>query len=931
MTKPLSSYHHPIYGDWLLDVQRPARYVGGEFGMVTKSDAPIRMALAFPDLYEIGMSHLGLRILYQVINSQSDMAAERVFMPWPDMEEQLRTRRLTLASLENARPLHEFPVVGFSLQYELTYTNLLAMLDMGGIPLRSDDRTERHPIILAGGPVATHAEPIAPFVDLFVIGEAEATITELLRTEFDARQRGMSRAERIAILDALPYCYAPALHPVVEDPVSGRMVLETDQPVAKRAWVEDLSAWPSPAGGPVPAMEAVFDRISLEIMRGCTQGCRFCQAGVLYRPVRELNAQQVADAIERAIRETGWDEASLTGLSPADHSHLLDVFHLAAQKASAQDVSLTVSSLRAYGLSEHFLDDLRTGRGGGLTFAPEAGTQRMRDLVNKNVSAEDLLATAREVSRRGWNRIKLYFMLGLPTETDEDLRAIVDLGWDVRKAARSAAPRKPPRVTCSLSTFVPKPHTPFQWEPMVFLHEIRRKQDLVRKAAKGTPVLLRFHEPKTSIIEGILCRGDRKLAAVVERAYRSGCRFDSWEEHLRWDLWVEALEAESIDMDDYLAGLPEEGRLPWDHIDVGLRPGFLIRERRKAIKSRPTAPCGQPDPARPDRIVCHGCGAPCDLDAIARRYGIQKTPGMDRPRAPRESRDSAIHDLAQTQSLPAPEGTVRDIPADGNPSNPTSRSTQSNPSKQEDRVRIRLRYSKAGPAVLWGHLSLVRHLPRTLRRAGLRIAYSEGFHPKPKIAYGPPLPVGWTGTNELCDILILPSPILDASLGCNGSFPDQTALQKLVEDISQVAPPGIEILDLRLLDSQEPALGRVLAAETYEVILPDVTRERVARGIEHFQANEDLFLTKTSKSGKQRKISLKKNLKTLDILHQEGKQVGVTMTLATGQGLSPLTVCDLLFEAKAAIVVRRGFLTKTGTDPFVPAISDAPPKESSGL
>ncbi len=865
MTSPVCSYKHPVYGDWLLDVQRPARYVGCELGAEVDASARIQIALAFPDLYDIGMSHLGLRILYQVVNAQPDMAAERVFMPWPDMEEQLRSRNLPLVSLECARPLSDFAVVGFSLQYELTYTNLLAMLDLGGIPIHSAERTESHPIVLAGGPVATHAEPIAPFVDLFVIGEAEEALVEILRIEDQARQGGKSRQERIRTLDELPYCYAPALHPVERDPVSGRLVVQSDDPVARRAWIENLADWPSSATGPVPAIEPVFDRISLEIMRGCTQGCRFCQAGVIYRPVRELDASQVVEALRHALDATGWDEASLTGLSPADHSHLLEVFHQAAGYAKSQDLSLSVSSLRAYGLPDQFLDDLRTGRGGGLTFAPEAGTQRMRDLVNKNVSTEDLLATAEAVSKRGWNRIKLYFMLGLPTETDEDLEAIVALGWDVRKAAKRSAPKRAPTVTCSLSTFVPKPHTPFQWEPMITLEEIRRRQSVVKKAAAGSPVRLRFHEPVTSILEGVLCRGDRALAPIIEKAYRAGCRFDGWEEYLRWDLWETVFEEEGVDPGSYLAALPQDGRLPWDHIDVGVRRAFLLRELRHALNSHATKPCGQPDPENPSKIVCHGCGAPCDLEAIAHRY--------------------------ETDHI-APQSPPTEQDADTRPT-----------------VRVRLRYSKTDRAVLWGHLALVRHIPRTLRRAGLRPAYSEGFHPKPKIAYAPPLPVGWAGLAELADLVLVES---------EDTNPDRK--QGLIEHLNLAAPPGLRILDLRRLSESEPPLGRVIEAERYDVLVLGKTETELSSRLDAFERAGKLCVEKTSKSGKIRTIDLKKTVTALSVASQQATSsphgVTLSMTIVSGIGVSALMAVQEIFGAGRAIVTRTGFIGRHGSDPF---------------
>jgi radical SAM family uncharacterized protein/radical SAM-linked protein len=813
--KVITHYRHPVYDRWLTQVNTPCRYAGCEFGAIRKDPhtTPHRMVLVFPDLYEIGMSHMGLRILYELINTQPDLACERAFMVDTDMETELRRRRLELVSLENAQPLRSFALIGFSLQYELTYTNCLAVLALSNIALRARDRTPQDPLIVGGGPVATHPEPMAPFFDLFLIGEAEELLPTILRQESTWRGQSIARAERLKRFAAMEHCYVPRFHPAAADQPGGLHVVHPESPaprLARWAAVDRLGDGPSALQGPIPCREAVFDRISLEIMRGCTQGCRFCQAGSLYRPIRERTPQEIGAQLNCAVTRTGCDEVSLTALSPADHSHLLSTFRRAAHAARPQNISLSVSSLRAYGLDGALLDDLRTGRGGGLTFAPEGGTQRMRNVVNKNVSEADLLYTAREVARRGWDRIKLYFMIGLPTETDGDLEAIIRLGCAVEQTARQAAPKRAPRVTISVSTFVPKPHTALQWAPMSDLAEIRRKQAVLKKRARGKRVSLRFHEPHTSVLEAILSRGDRRLAAVIEDAFKAGCRFDSWEEALRWKDWRAAFDAHALDPNDYLAARTLDARLCWDHIRVPVAPQYLKKEYHRAHQARTTPPCGEPD-AHNGTIICHHCGANCNLEAIQARFVPAKGDAKPPPSAP------------QVKRLDANRA-----------------------------VSARLIYQKTGPAVLWGHLALLRHLPRTLRRAGLAVQYSAGFHPKPLLHYAPPLPLGWRGLFEPADVQLETWPADD----------DETRLAKL----NAGAPEGLIFLHFERLDKNERALSKVLAGATYAFALgPFSTHSasEVEQRIAAFMAAPRVLKNVTRKKGRK-EIDFRRPVRSLD-------------------------------------------------------------------
>jgi radical SAM family uncharacterized protein len=475
-TVPFSK--HP-YASFVHKVLKPARYVGGEYGAAKKdwNAVSARVCLAFPDIYDIGMSHLGFKILYKIFNDDPRTLAERCFCPWVDMQRELRERKLPLLSLESAKSLREFDVVGFSLQFELTYTNILAMLDLGEVPLRSSARGEDDPLVIAGGPTATHPEPLADFLDALVIGDGEVRAKEIALLWVDLKAKGVPRIDRLRALAKLDGVYVPRLYTTCFDPQTGFQIVADPKADPKadpappfpveRTLIEDLNAFPFPDDGPVGGPEAIFDRMSIEIARGCTEGCRFCQAGMIYRPVRERDPDAIVNTIVSAIKKSGYDEASVTSLSTADYSCIAPLVEKVTKKLTAERVSLGISSLRAYGLSGEVLDDLAGVRASGLTFAPEAGSQRMRDVVNKNVTEAQLMETAERVFSRSWTTMKLYFMIGLPTEQEEDVREIVRVGrraWDVGKAVKKERyGGGAPKVTVSVSTHVPKPHTPFQW------------------------------------------------------------------------------------------------------------------------------------------------------------------------------------------------------------------------------------------------------------------------------------------------------------------------------------------------------------------------------------------------------------------------------------------------------------------------------------
>ncbi|MFO7839399.1 MAG: TIGR03960 family B12-binding radical SAM protein [Desulfosalsimonadaceae bacterium] len=811
-------------------VAKPSRYLGSEANAVQKfRDAvKLRFALAFPDLYDIGMSHFGMQILYNILNRQSDICAERVFAPGADMAARLREEGLSLFSLESKTGLKDFDIVGFSLLYELNYTNVLAMLDLAGIPFRAFRRDAASPFIIAGGPCACNPEPVAEFFDAIVVGDGEDVIVSMARAWIRWHEAG--GYDREALLRAwsdIDGVYIPSFFEPWWDAAGFERLApkKAEYRGVTRAVVPDLDSAVFPESPVVPFGKPVHDRLRLEVARGCSRGCRFCQAGMIYRPVRERSLPNLIRLSHKALACTGYDDISLLSLSTGDYSRLLPLMQELVENRPKDPVAVSLPSFRAGTLSREMMGLVQKVRKTGFTIAPEAGSERLRRVINKNLSEEEILETAGLAFELGWQVIKLYFMIGLPTETEADIDAIVGLVEKIRRK-KGKAGRKT-KINVSVATFIPKPHTPFQWQPQLSVEKADRIIDYLRRRLKKPGVQLKWQKPQASLLEGLWARGDRRLAGLLEAAYHRGCWFDGWSDFFDYRAWVSACRDAGIDMDFYLhRNRDREEALPWDFVDCRIAKSFLWQEWENACREVCTPDCRTEG--------CSGCGA-CDFSSIRPQLATEKADGPGRAAVPAE---------------PDAAGSETDV-----------------------EIRLQMRYSKLGCARFFGHLELINIFVRALRRAGIRLQHSRGFHPKPKISFHDALPVG---VESRCEEFYLS---VAGPLNC----------ENVLFGVNRELPEGLCVLECR-----PAAVGSRPARQTiqcYEVYRNDGVFDENA--LEAFFSSAFFPVVRRSRKGESTEIDLKGTLQNLS--RRSPEQLFFCLSMGSGPSIRPGDAVQAVF------------------------------------
>ena len=854
----------------LAQVKKPSRYLGGEVGQTKKDLSKVEsiVGLCYPDLYEIGMSHIGLKILYSLLNDDASVAAERVYAVAPDFEAQIRKRGSVLKTLENRVPLKHLDVLGFTLQYELSYTNVLQVLDLGGIPLKSEDRRREHPLVIAGGPCAFNPEPLAMFIDAVCLGDGEETITAVVEAQRRWKRSGKSRQDLLWALTEIPGVYVPSLYTPYynSDGTVAAVVPAPGLPErVLKAIVKDLDAAPYVTKTPVPFMEVVHDRVGVEIQRGCMRGCRFCQAGYVYRPERQRSPERIRELVRDGLKETGWEEYSLLSLSAGDYTCMEPLLGSLMDEHEAKRAAISLPSMRLETLTPGIMKQVSRVRKTSFTVAPEAASDRLRAVINKVIDEDVLIDMVGEVYARGFNSLKLYFMLGLPTEQQEDLEAMIDLASRCLGKARQS--RGNPSITVSASSFVPKSHTPFQWARQITLDQIQDKQRFLKAGLRRKKIGFRYHHDRSTVMEGIFSRGDRRSGEALLRAYELGCRLDGWQEHLNEDAWGQAFSETGFDP----AHINQRRRdvtevFPWHHIDIGMKPEWLWDDWMDALEAGFVPDC--------TTEPCYDCGV-CDHKIVHNRVYAQDVPDVQplhrsrkpylpgrkkedpqfvaMPRPPAKKANNVVDAVPPQGMAPgsagaryarenAEEWTVDIKTPSANAGNQHPESYDGVCDTRlpvEMRLKALVRYGKQGALVHLGHLEVMNAFRRALRRIEAPVLWTRGFHPMQRIMFSAPLPTSMASTCEYVEIE-LKRPV------------DVAQFERLLAD---AMPDELPILEVTEVPWKTPPLQERTTAFTYAVGAPETEWAAVTDRIASFHAGVDTEIT-VEKKGKTKQVDL---------------------------------------------------------------------------